>query len=133
MTIEYLKCRIDFNPEIDFGENGAIGMIATKWDLVLFEKWIVFFHNVINFFKYESYAFNPIRSGGGGLLTLLFILLSRILELPYCALVTFSENNSFTPHREKNDLGSRFSVRGAPQFKFSLLSKFIASSTLWEK
>ena len=36
MTIEYLKCRADFNFEVDFGVNGAIGAIVTKWDLILF-------------------------------------------------------------------------------------------------
>ena len=33
MTIEYLKCRADLYIEVDFGVNGAIGMIVTKWDL----------------------------------------------------------------------------------------------------
>ena len=36
MTIEYLKCRADLNFEVDFGVNGAIGMIVTKWDLIVF-------------------------------------------------------------------------------------------------
>ena len=38
MTIEYLTCRADlnFNFEVDFGVNGAIGMIVTKWDLIVF-------------------------------------------------------------------------------------------------
>ena len=36
MTIENLKCRADFNFEVDFGVNGAIGMIVNKWDLILF-------------------------------------------------------------------------------------------------
>ena len=36
MTIEYRNCRADLNFEVDFGVNGAIGMIVTKWDLVLF-------------------------------------------------------------------------------------------------
>ena len=36
MTVEYLKCRADLNFEADFGENGAIGTIVTKWDLILF-------------------------------------------------------------------------------------------------
>ena len=36
MTIEYLKCRADFNFEVDFGANGAIGVIVTNWDLILF-------------------------------------------------------------------------------------------------
>ena len=35
MTIEYLTCRADFNFEVDFGVNGAIGTIVTKWDLIL--------------------------------------------------------------------------------------------------
>ena len=35
MTIEYLMCRADSNFEVDFGVNGAIGTIVTKWDLVL--------------------------------------------------------------------------------------------------
>ena len=45
MTIEYLKCRKDLNFEVDFGVNGAIDAIVTKWDLILFGKWIVFNHN----------------------------------------------------------------------------------------
>ena len=35
MTIEYLMCRADLNFEVDFGVNGAIGTIATKWDLIV--------------------------------------------------------------------------------------------------
>ena len=46
MTIEYLKCRADLNFEVDFRVNGAIGTIMTKWDLILFAKWIVFIHNI---------------------------------------------------------------------------------------
>ena len=33
MTIEYLKCRADLNFEVEFGVNGAIGTVVTKWDL----------------------------------------------------------------------------------------------------
>ena len=33
MTIEYLMCRTDLNFEVDFGVNGAIGTIVTKWNL----------------------------------------------------------------------------------------------------
>ena len=36
MTIEYLKGSADLNFEVDFGVNGAIGTILTKWDLILF-------------------------------------------------------------------------------------------------
>ena len=36
MTIEYLMCRADLNFEVDFGVNGAIGAIVTKWDIILF-------------------------------------------------------------------------------------------------
>ena len=36
MTIEYLKCRADLNFEVDFGVNGAIGAIVTKWDPICF-------------------------------------------------------------------------------------------------
>ena len=36
MTIEYLKCRADLNFKVDFVFNGAISMIVTKWDLILF-------------------------------------------------------------------------------------------------
>ena len=36
MTIEYLKCRAYLNFEVDFGVNNAIGVIVTKWDLILF-------------------------------------------------------------------------------------------------
>ena len=35
MTIEYLMCRADLNFEVDFGVNGAIGTIVTKWDLIV--------------------------------------------------------------------------------------------------
>ena len=35
MTIEYLKCRADLNFKVDFGVNGVIGTIATKWDRIL--------------------------------------------------------------------------------------------------
>ena len=35
MTIEYLKYRAYLNFEVDFGVNGAIGAIMTKWDLIL--------------------------------------------------------------------------------------------------
>ena len=38
MTIEYLTCRADLNFEVDFGENGAIVTIVTKWDRIVFEK-----------------------------------------------------------------------------------------------
>ena len=34
MTIEYLKCRADLDFEVNFGLNGAIGTIVTKWDLI---------------------------------------------------------------------------------------------------
>ena len=39
MIIDYLKCRAlraDLDFEVDFGVNGAIGAIVTKWDLILF-------------------------------------------------------------------------------------------------
>ena len=36
MTIEYLKCRADLNFEVDFGVNGAIGAIVTRWDFISF-------------------------------------------------------------------------------------------------
>ena len=36
MTIEYLKCRADLNFEANFGVNGGIGAIVTKWDLISF-------------------------------------------------------------------------------------------------
>ena len=42
-------CRADLIFEVDFGVNGAIGTIMTKWDLILFGKWIIFIHNTINF------------------------------------------------------------------------------------
>ena len=39
MTIEYIhvKSKTDLDFEADFGVNGAIGTIVTKWDLTLFE------------------------------------------------------------------------------------------------
>ena len=36
MTIENLKYTADLNFKVDFGVNGAIGAIVTKWDLILF-------------------------------------------------------------------------------------------------
>ena len=46
MAIEYLMCRADLNFEVDFGVNGAIGAIVTKWDLIVFGKGIVFIHKI---------------------------------------------------------------------------------------
>ena len=37
MTIEYLTSRADLNFEDDFGVNGVIGTIVTKWDLIVFQ------------------------------------------------------------------------------------------------
>ena len=53
MTIEYLKskCRADLNFEVDFGVNGTIGAIVTKWELISLVQWIVFTHNIIFFFN----------------------------------------------------------------------------------
>ena len=34
--IEYLNCTPDLNFEVDFGVNGTIGVIVTKWELILF-------------------------------------------------------------------------------------------------
>ena len=36
MTIEYLMCKANLYFEVDFGVNGAIGTIVTKWDLIVF-------------------------------------------------------------------------------------------------
>ena len=36
MTIEYLKCRKDFNAAVDFRVNDVIGTIVTKWDVILY-------------------------------------------------------------------------------------------------
>ena len=44
MTIGYLKCSADLNFEVDFRANSA-----TKWDLILFGKWVVFIHNIVVF------------------------------------------------------------------------------------
>ena len=57
MTIEYLVCRADLNFEVDFGANGAIGTIVTKWDLIVIGECIVFIHNNF-FFKYAAFLFN---------------------------------------------------------------------------
>ena len=35
MIIAYLKCSADLNFEVDYGVNGAIGTIVTKWDIIL--------------------------------------------------------------------------------------------------
>ena len=54
MTIEYLMCRADLNFEVDFGVNGAIGTIVTKWDLIVFGECIV--SSLIKiFFKYAAF------------------------------------------------------------------------------
>ena len=50
MTIEYLRCRADLNFEVAFGVNSEIGRIVTKWNLILFGKWVVFNNNT-NIFK----------------------------------------------------------------------------------
>ena len=34
--IVHPMCRADLNFEVDFGVNGAIGAIMTKWDLIVF-------------------------------------------------------------------------------------------------
>ena len=47
MPIEHLKCRANLNFVVDFRVNGAIDTIATKWDPILFRKWIGFTHNII--------------------------------------------------------------------------------------
>ena len=36
MTIEYLMYIANLNFEVDYGVNGAIGTIVTKWDLIVF-------------------------------------------------------------------------------------------------
>ena len=56
MTIEYLMCRADLNIEVDFGENGAIGTIVTKWDLIVFDN--ASFSSIIIFFKFAAFPFN---------------------------------------------------------------------------
>ena len=35
MTFECLECRAALNFEVDFGVNGAIGTIVTKWDILV--------------------------------------------------------------------------------------------------
>ena len=35
MIIVYLMCRADLDFEVDFGVNGAISTIVTKWDLIV--------------------------------------------------------------------------------------------------
>ena len=49
MNIEYLKYRADLNFKFDinFGVNGTIGTIVSKWGLLLFGQWIVFIRNII--------------------------------------------------------------------------------------
>ena len=49
MTIEYLKCLADLSFEVHFRVNDVIGTIATKCDLILFRKWIVFINYIIIF------------------------------------------------------------------------------------
>ena len=38
MTTEYLMSTADLSVKVDFGVNGAIGAIVTKWDLILKNK-----------------------------------------------------------------------------------------------
>ena len=47
-------CRADLNFEVDFGVNGDIGTIVTKWDLIVFRQCIVFIHNKKKF-KYAAF------------------------------------------------------------------------------
>ena len=63
LTIEYLKCRADLNFEVDFGVNGAIGTIVTKWDLILFGYWIVFIHNKFYFKNTPHMSLNLNKCG----------------------------------------------------------------------
>ena len=64
--------------------------------------------------------FNPIRSGGGALKAPppIFALTHLILELHYCALVTFPKN-SLTPCGDKKFLmgGHNLAVRGVSKYK----------------
>ena len=46
MTIYYSKCKADLNFDVDLRVIGVIGTTATKWDLILFGKLIVFIHNI---------------------------------------------------------------------------------------
>ena len=56
MTVEYLMCRADLNFEVDFGVNGAIGTIVTKWDLIVYSD-NASFSSIIIFFKYAAFPF----------------------------------------------------------------------------
>ena len=58
MTIEYLKCRAHLNCEVDFGVNGTIGTIVTKWDLIYSDSGSFSSIIYIYIFKYASYVFN---------------------------------------------------------------------------
>ena len=51
ITIKYLKCKEDFNFKIDFGVNGVIGTMATKLELILFGKCIVFINYTVCIFN----------------------------------------------------------------------------------
>ena len=67
-------------------------------------------------------SFNPIRSGGGGFKTLpplrFFALTHLILELHYCALVTFSKI-SLTQCVEKNFLMGGHDLAGSQNIKLT--------------
>ena len=69
MTIEYLKCRADINFEVDFRVNGAIGTIVTKWNLIVFEKCIVFIHNIF----YLNTLHSPLTDEVGSYFVRMFI------------------------------------------------------------
>ena len=57
MIIEYLKCRADFNFEIDYGLDSAIDMVVTGGILLYLENRIILIHCTF-FSKSEQYAFN---------------------------------------------------------------------------
>ena len=61
MTIEYQKCRADLSFVVDFGINGAIGTIVTKWDLIVFGYCIVFIHNICIFCIFLNSLHSPLR------------------------------------------------------------------------
>ena len=47
MTIEYLGAEQISTFEVNLRVNGNISTIMSKWDHILFRKWIAFIHNII--------------------------------------------------------------------------------------
>ena len=83
--------RIKVNFEVDFGVNGAIGTVVTKWDLLFSDNGSL--SSIIFFLNTHHTPLTLYDPGGGDFKSppplRFFALTHLILELHYCALVTF--------------------------------------------